>query len=210
MKALIYKDFVSLKKSLHLLIIILTVVAIFSYSEGNLMIFPLIFILIPVILLGMLFGVDVQSKVDHYIVPAPVTRQAIVASRYALVWLLAGIGSALAVLIILTRDSGVSILPWYMVLPGMMLLITLISLIQIPLMYRFGADRARLIFVIIYFAVFGLFSFFGSSQELLANLMRQVMQMNTVVLSLILTAVTIILNGLSYAISVAIYQKLEF
>lgn len=209
MKALIYKDFIALKKSLLLLLLAMVLLGVYAYTQDMLMILPMIFILVPVILLGILFGVDTQAKVDKYIVPAPLSRLTIVTSRYLLVWLMAGIGGVLAVLITLTNKGNTLPLPWYIILPAMVLLISFISIVQLPLMYRFGAEKARLIFVLLYFSVFILFSLLANNKALISNLFEQLNQIDTSLLSLILTAIALIMNCLSFAISLAIYRKIE-
>ena len=75
MKALIYKDFVALKKSLALLAVLVLAIGLYSIFEGNITIIPMIFILIPLIILGMLFGNDAESNADQYIAAGPVKKK---------------------------------------------------------------------------------------------------------------------------------------
>lgn len=85
MKALIYKDLVALKKTGLLSLVILAVVCFIGIRQEAVLMLPFIFVLIPVILLGILFGSDTQSRVDSYIIPGPVKRSTIVLSRYSFV-----------------------------------------------------------------------------------------------------------------------------
>ena len=74
MKALIYKDLVALKKTGLLSLVILAVVCFIGIWQEAVLMLPFIFVLVPVILLGILFGSDTQSRVDSYIIPGPVKR----------------------------------------------------------------------------------------------------------------------------------------
>lgn len=56
------------------------IVGFYTVRQGNVMALPLMFILVPLILLGMLWGSDTQSNVDQYIIPGPVKRRTIVLS----------------------------------------------------------------------------------------------------------------------------------
>ena len=85
MKALIYKDIVSLKKALAALVGIVLVLSFVFFTRGQVHLLPLFFVLIPIILVGLFFGKDTLSNVDQYIIPSPVRRSTIVLSRYAIV-----------------------------------------------------------------------------------------------------------------------------
>jgi hypothetical protein len=210
MRALIYKDIVSLKKALTALVGIVLVLSFVFFTRGQVHLLPLFFVLIPIILVGLFFGKDTLSNVDQYIIPSPVRRSTIVLSRYVIVWALAAMGTAIVLIIQLFGKSGTFIIPWYILLPGSFILTSLISAIQMPLMYKFGAEKGRIIFVFLYFVVFSLFSYIGENKELLGNIVEKISQTNTVTLGTILALLAIIINHASYAISVYIYSSKEF
>jgi len=89
-------------------------------------------------------------------------------------------------------------------------LVTAISMIQLPLMYKFGAEKARLIFVVLYFIVFALFSYIGSNKELIAKFMDKLILLDLKIIGLAILGVTLLLNIVSFALSTAIYTKKEF
>lgn len=211
MNALIYKDLVALKKTSLLSLVILAVVCFIGIQQRAVLMLPFIFVLIPVILLGILFGSDVQSKVDSYIIPGPVRRNTIVLSRYAFVWLIALIGILFTMLLkIFSGDGSLQAIPWHLIVAAMSLLTTLISAIQIPLMYKFGAEQGRLVFVVLYFMIFALFTYLGGKKEFILQLMNTLQNMNVSIMSLAVIAITLVINAISYAIAVAIYAGKEF
>lgn len=210
MKALLYKDFISLRKPLALMLAIIGGISFYFNMEGQIYLLPLFFIILPVIILGMLFGTDSHDRLDHYLVPSPIKRSTIVLSRYIIVWLL----SLVAVILALTMpwlapDNPIS-LPWFLVIPGIFLLTSFISAIQLPLMYKFGENKARLIFVIVYFITFAFFSSIASNKEWLIAKLEDGFSLDKRNLSGILALAAILVNGLSYLLSRAIYQQEEF
>lgn len=214
MKALIYKDLVAVKKTSLLILAVLIVISFLGIKENAALVLPLIFILLPLILLSTLFGLDAQSRIDSYIIPGPVRRSEIVLSRYCLVWLIALMGIIFTLLLkAFTGQGAFAGIPWYLITAMLPFLTTITSVLQLPLMYRFGAEKGRLIFVFLYFIVFFLFSFLGRKKEFILQLMQKLEGFrfsNLILVSLSILAITIILNGVSYAISVAIYSRKEF
>jgi hypothetical protein len=211
MIALIYKDLIALRKALFSLVFIMFIVGFITVRQGNIMTLPLMFILVPLILLGMLWGSDTKSNVDQYIIPGPVTRKTIVLSRYVFVWIVAVIGTLFTILLKLFLKDGILLeIPWYLIAVTMPLLVTAISMIQLPLMYKFGAEKARLIFVVLYFVVFALFSYIGGNKELIAKFMDKLILLDLKIIGLAVMGVTLLLNIVSFALSTTIYTKKEF
>lgn len=211
MIALMYKDLIALKKALCLLVIVLFLVGFYTVQQGKVMALPLMFILVPLILIGMLWGSDTKSNVDQYIIPGPIKRRTIVLSRYAFVWIVAVVGAVFAVsLKLFAKDSALSELPWYLIAATMLLLTTIISAIQLPLMYKFGAEKARLIFVALYFIVFAFFSYIGGNKDLIVKLLDRLILLDLRIIGLAIMGITFLLNAISFALSAAIYAKKEF
>jgi len=210
MKALLNKDFIALKKSLILLAVLVVTIGIYSFWQGTVVILPLIFMLIPVILLGILFSSDAKSKVeDQRIAAEPIKRRTIVLSRYVFVWIIAVIGTFFALLLKFFMKDALESVPWYLIVPSMLLLITFLSLIQLPLMYKFGVEKVKGVFVFIYFIVFALFFYVGGNENRLSEYLDKATHLNLKTISLILAGVTILLNSVSFALSVTIYEKKE-
>lgn len=210
MKALLYKDFIALKKALLLMLVFLAVIAFHFYKEGQVYLLPLFFILLPVIILGMLFGADSQDRLDHYLVPSPVKRSTIVLSRYVIVWLMSTLAIILSLVMPwLTQDNPL-VLDWFLLVPGIFLMTSFISAVQLPLMYRFGETKARLIFVGLYFVTFAFFSSIASNKEWIVAMLRAGFDLDSRYLALILAVAAILVNGISYLCSRIVYEKREF
>ena len=210
MKALLYKDFIALKKALLLMLVILAVIAFYFYKEGQVYLLPLFFILLPVIILGMLFGADSQDRLDHYLVPSPVKRSTIVLSRYVVVWFMSTLAVILSLVMPWLTQNNPLVLDWFLLVPGIFLMTSFISAVQLPLMYRFGEAKARLIFVGLYFVTFAFFSSIASNKEWLVAKLKAGFSLDSCYLALILAAVAILVNGISYLCSRVIYEKREF
>jgi ABC-2 type transport system permease protein len=209
MKALLYKDFLVLKKSLLLLALLVVAIGIFSYYQGAILILPLIFMLIPVILLGLLFSYDTKSDADQDMSSDPINRRTIVWSRYVFVWIIAIVGTLFALLLKLIMKDALSDIPWFLIVPAMLLLVTFLSSIQLPLIYKFGAEEVKGIFVFIYFVVFALFFYLGGNEDLFSEFLDNLTHLNLRIVSLVLAGITILLNGVSLVISSAIYERGE-
>lgn len=209
MRAILYKDFISLKKVLILMLIALSFISYYFYRENQIYLLPLFFIFLPVIILGMLFASDSLDHVEKYLVASPIKRSTIVLSRYVIVWALSGFATLLTLLIpLLTRENPLH-LPWYLMAPGMFLLTSIVYAIQLPLIYLFNENSARFIFAIIYFITFAFFSSIASNKEWLIVRLQSILQRNVLYISVGVALATILVNVISYLISKAIYQKKE-
>ena len=210
MKALLYKDLISIKKALLLMGVLVLIIGIYSYTQSQLIAFPLIFIMIPLILMGMLFGADHLSHANVYLVPSPVGRTAIVLSRYALGWFFAAFGAMVSLLIPILDPGQALPLPGYFVATVLILAITSISSIQLPLLFKFNKDQAQILFVILYYIIFAGFSWLGPKLKDLFQVSEPLIDIPISTLTIGLLALTIFLNILSVSISIHIFKKKEF
>ena len=205
MKALIYKDFTTTKTSIGLMTVIMAAIAFVFNNEGQLEFFPLTFILLPTILLGILFGVDSESHIDKYLISTGIGKEKIVGSRYAFVWIL----SIFALIVSLIIGYRVN-MPIALYCASVLFFSNFIALVQLPLMYKFGEEKSRMIFVLFYFIIFGSFSYFGANKEKLLDLINLGVSLNKNILALGLLILTILLSFLSFKISTGIYKAKEF
>lgn len=210
MKALIYKDFVSIKKSLILMGIIIFAMCFYFYYEGQILLTPTFFVLIPIILLGMVFGTDSQDNVNKYLIAMGFDRKKIVISRYFIVWIM------VAFALILTSFLGFSENPLTkniskgLILSLVFFLTSIMSLIQLPLMYKFGAEKSRLIFVLMYFAVFIFFSAVSSNREIFLKYLNKGLSMDQNLLAIFIFIGTVLVNIVSLYASFKIFENKEF
>lgn len=209
MKALIYKDLISIKNALLLQFLIIIGLGIYFYKENQLVLIPLFFILIPIILLGMVFGIDNQYSTDKYLISSGISRKKIVFSRYTIIWFMSLFSIALSFVVGFNKNPLTKEIPLILILSSLFFITSIVGVVELPLMYKFGAEKARLVFVILYFVVFAFFSTISSNKEWLLEYVNKGLTMDKTLLSLIIFAITIIVHALSVFISIKIFENKE-
>ena len=209
MKALIYKDLISVKQALILKIVVILALAVYFYEEKQLVLIPLFFILIPIILLGMVFGIDNQYSTNKYLISSGISRKKIVFSRYTIIWFMSLFAIALSFVVGFNKNPLTKEIPLILILSSLFFVTSIVGVVELPLMYKFGAEKARLVFVILYFLVFAFFSTISSNKEWLLEYVNKGLTMDKTLLSLIIFAITIIVHALSVFISIKIFENKE-
>lgn len=209
MKALIYKDLISIKNALLLQFAVIIGLGIYFYKENQLVLIPLFFILIPIILLGMVFGIDNQYSTDKYLISSGISRKKIVFSRYTIIWVMSLFAMALSFVVGFNKNPLTKEIPLILILSSLFFITSIVGVVELPLMYKFGAEKARLVFVILYFVVFAFFSTISSNKEWLLEYVNKGLTMDKTLLSLIIFTITIIVHALSVFISIKIFENKE-
>lgn len=209
MKALIYKDLISIKNALLLQFLIIIGLGIYFYKENQLVLIPLFFILIPIIVLGMVFGIDNQYSTDKYLISSGISRKKIVFSRYTIIWFMSLFAMALSFVLGFNKNPLTKEIPLILILSSLFFITSIVGVVELPLMYKFGAEKARLVFVILYFLVFAFFSTISSNKEWLLEYVNKGLTMDKTLLSLIIFAITIIVHSISVFISIKIFENKE-
>ncbi|MFR6220708.1 MAG: ABC-2 transporter permease [Anaerococcus sp.] len=209
MKALIYKDLISIKNALLLQFAVIIGLGIYFYKENQLVLIPLFFILIPIILLGMVFGIDNQYSTDKYLISSGISRKKIVFSRYTIIWFMSLFAIALSFVVGFNKNPLTKEIPLILILSSLFFITSIVGVVELPLMYKFGAEKARLVFVILYFLVFAFFSTISSNKEWLLEYVNKGLTMDKTLLSLIIFTITIIVHALSVFISIKIFENKE-
>lgn len=209
MKALIYKDLISIKNALLLQFVIIIGLGIYFYKENQLVLIPLFFILIPIILLGMVFGIDNQYSTDKYLISSGISRKKIVFSRYTIIWFMSLFAMALSFVVGFNKNPLTKEIPLILLISSLFFVTSIVGVVELPLMYKFGAEKARLVFVILYFVVFAFFSTISSNKEWLLEYVNKGLKMDKTLLSLIIFAITIIVHSISVFISIKIFENKE-
>ncbi|MBS6921430.1 MAG: ABC-2 transporter permease [Anaerococcus vaginalis] len=209
MKALIYKDLISIKNALLLQFVVIIGLGIYFYKENQLVLIPLFFILIPIILLGMVFGIDNQYSTDKYLISSGISRKKIVFSRYTIIWFMSLFAIALSFVVGFNKNPLTKEIPLILILSSLFFITSIVGVVELPLMYKFGAEKARLVFVILYFLVFAFFSTISSNKEWLLEYVNKGLTMDKTLLSLIIFAITIIVHTISVFISIKIFENKE-
>lgn len=209
MKALIYKDLISIKNALLLQFIIIVGLGVYFYKENQLVLIPLFFILVPVIILGMVFGIDNQYSTNKYLISSGISRKKIVFSRYTIIWFMSLFAMALSFIVGFNKNPLTKEIPLILILSSLFFITSIVGVVELPLMYKFGAEKARLVFVILYFLVFAFFSTVSSNKEWLLEYVDKGLTMDKTLLSLIIFAITIIVHSISVFISIKIFENKE-
>lgn len=209
MKALIYKDLISIKNALLLQFVIIIGLGIYFYKENQLVLIPLFFILIPIIVLGMVFGIDNQYSTDKYLISSGISRKKIVFSRYSIIWFMSLFAMALSFVVGFNKNPLTKEIPLILLISSLFFVTSIVGVVELPLMYKFGAEKARLVFVILYFLVFAFFSTISSNKEWLLEYVNKGLTMDKTLLSLIIFAITIIVHSISVFISIKIFENKE-
>lgn len=209
MKALIYKDLISIKNALLLQFVIIIGLGIYFYKENQLVLIPLFFILIPIILLGMVFGIDNQYSTNKYLISCGISRKKIVFSRYTIIWFMSLFAMALSFVVGFNKNPITKEIPLILLISSLFFVTSIVGVVELPLMYKFGAEKARLVFVILYFLVFAFFSTISSNKEWILEYVNKGLTMDKTLLSLIIFAITIIVHSISVFISIKIFENKE-
>lgn len=209
MKALIYKDLISIKNALLLQFIIIVGLGVYFYKENQLVLIPLFFILVPLIILGMVFGIDNQYSTNKYLISSGISRKKIVFSRYTIIWFMSLFAMALSFLVGFNKNPLTKEIPLILLISSLFFVTSIVGVVELPLMYKFGAEKARLVFVILYFLVFAFFSTISSNKEWILEYVNKGLTMDKTLLSLIIFAITIIVHSISVFISIKIFENKE-
>ena len=200
MKALLIKDLLTLKGQAKSLLLVLAVWFIISYINGSGLFFTALSVIYGMLLPLTTLSVDEKSRVERYMMSAPVTRAELALSRYALgiLGLLAldvlGVGACLVIGDSLEEALGAS--------AACFCLAVLLLGVTLPLVYKFGTDKARVVCIAVYMVTFLAVSFiaarFGIELDDLSGAF------------FLLPLLSLIVLAASVAVSLGIYKKKEF
>ena len=200
MKALLIKDLLTLKGQAKSLLLVLAVWFIISYINGSGLFFTALSVIYGMLLPLTTLSVDEKSRVERYMMSAPVTRAELALSRYALGILglltlgVLGVGACLVIGDSLEEALGAS--------AACFCLAVLLLGVTLPLVYKFGTDKARVVCIAVYMVTFLAVSFiaarFGIELDDLSGAF------------FLLPLLSLIVLAASVAVSLGIYKKKEF
>lgn len=200
MKALLVKDLLTLKGQAKSLLLVLAVWFIISFINGSGLFFTSLSVIYGMLLPLTTLSIDEKSRVERYMMSMPVTRAELALSRYALglLGLLAlgvlGIGASLVIGDSLEEALGAS--------AACFCLAVLLLGVTLPLVYKFGTDKARVVCIAVYMVTFLAVSFiaarFGIELDDLSGAF------------FLLPFLSLAVLALSAAVSLGIYKKREF
>lgn len=200
MKALLVKDLLTLKGQAKSLLLVLAVWFIISFINGSGLFFTALSVIYGMLLPLTTLSIDEKSRVERYMMSMPVTRAELALSRYALgiLGLLAlgvlSIGASLVIGDSLEEALGAS--------AACFCLAVLLLGVTLPLVYKFGTDKARVVCIAVYMVTFLAVSFiaarFGIELDDLSGAF------------FLLPFLSLAVLALSAAVSLGIYKKREF
>lgn len=213
MLGLLRKDFFNLSSQLKIYLFIpLTAIAFciwqhsFSFTQTML---SILIIFVPL----SAFAYDEMSDFNTYALTLPVTKHQIVLSKYVLSAILTVVVIVLAVLIgfiITITPIDLKVQDWkeyFAIIFIMAIMMNFINCILMPLMFRFGTEKARIILMILFFGV-GAIGYFLSSQGWI-----DVSYLNELDISLfcvVAAVIAIVAEAVSMMISNRILDQKEF
>lgn len=216
MTGLIYKDLLCQMKTLKTFVVVLVVygaLAVGGLWDTNILT-TLMFVIVIMLPINN-FSFDSAAKWESFGLALPVSRRQVVGARYLFTVLL----TAAAMVVVFAVGLAVSLTGWMeswgefgMTTAAMTALALVMNGVMLPLLYRFGAERAR----VVYFGVLGcvalagvLFYQFMGGKEWLASLSSVPGPSSEILLVLpfLLCAAGLIVLGISFLVSCGIYGR---
>lgn len=219
MTGLILKDFLVLKKTLRYYLFLMAVYAFFALTGT----FTYSIISGFAVMLGAMgpmsaFAYDEQARWDRFAGASPVGRKGVVTARYLFALILLGVGGVIAALVSLgvTWFGKAEVSVWWepLVVSALVCLAgVLLDSMLLPVIFKFGSEKSRVISMIIFVICFGgmaLLSYLDGYGSLdLSALDRTFSALPPAVLLAAPVLAVVLLFWLSYRISVGIYLKKE-
>lgn len=154
MIALIYKDIITLRKSLALALIMGVFLTIQSITKNDILSFSFISALFPMSLMIASLAYDSKAKFETFAFSTPLKRSSYIISK---MFFSLGFGILGAIITLVFLISNKAMIEVLIIVPILSLLISLtIPTIFLMLAVKFGVEKARIILVAIYFVFVGL------------------------------------------------------
>ena len=209
MRALIYKDFLGIKKIFIYLYLLTGVVGIYFVKMDKFFILPMYFVIIPIRLIGALFETDNNYSVDSYLIASGFSRRKIVISRYVFLWIITLASLLISLALIFFLKVKIENLSLLLFLSILIVASEFISLIEIPLMYKLGSNKTRQLTSISYLFGFAIFMIIGKNKENLGRFLLGNLSISENTLAFAILIFIILLNLVSLLVSFKIFDNKE-
>ncbi|AYD21674.1 TPA: ABC-2 transporter permease [Clostridioides difficile] len=211
MKGLILKDLLNLKGNIKFILLFIIMFGFMSsLGDGNVNNFIGVIIVLCTTMIVSTFSYDDLNKWDSYVLTMPINRNDIVLSKYLTMLIFSFIGVLISLIVSVTIGyfKNTLILNETLLINALILSISVCfgSLI-LPLIYKFGTERARLLMILCFLVPTLALLVFKSILENISSPISIEIILNTLVYSL--PFVAILLFVISYFISSKIYSKKE-
>ena len=151
MTGIIVKDLIYLRRQVKTMAILLIFyIIMFSMMQETSQIismFSMIMVLLSSILMMNTFAYDELSKWDIYSLSLPVTKVQLVLCKYFLTFVLSGVGVLLSIAVALAKQA-LNLEAWVGIYTAFGVAVLFCSIL-IPLLFKFGVQRARILLVCI-------------------------------------------------------------
>lgn len=212
MKGLILKDLLNLKGNVKFILLFIIMFGFMSsLGDGNVNNFIGVIIVLCTTMIVSTFSYDDLNKWDSYVLTMPINRNDIVLSKYLTMLIFSFIGVLVSLIVSVTIGyfKNTLILNETLLINALILSISVCfgSLI-LPLIYKFGTERARLLMILCFLVPTLALLVFKSILENISSPISIEIILNTLVYSL--PFVAILLFVISYFISSKIYSKKKY
>jgi ABC-type transport system involved in multi-copper enzyme maturation permease subunit len=209
MRGLLLKDLINLKTYGRSVILIVTVFTAFAFfSDDSSFTTTFISILFAIMAITSM-SYDELAKWNIYALSMPISRKELVLGKYLLAFILVCLGVAISLIIavipvFMGNEADLLMLMLTVLTSGSVALIMLTILL--PLVYKFGIEKSRIILFIVLFIPSILLAILAQTGLIMPNKATDIL---IITLLQILPIVALVLFVASYFISVAIFNNKE-
>lgn len=219
MTGLILKDFLVMKKTLRYYLLVMAVYSFMAFTG------TLTYSIVSgfAVIMGCMapmstFAYDEQARWDKFAVSTPVGRKGVVKARYLFSLILLLVGGVLAVVIsfVIVRFGKVEATVWWepLAITAVVCLVgLLLNCVILPILFKFGAEKSRVVSLAIFGVTFGgmaALAWLVENRGLnLSGVGEAIAALPPAVLIAAPVVIVFALFYLSYLVSVGFYQKKE-
>ncbi len=209
-EGLMIKDFLNVKSYLKIFMLTL-MIFIFFNTQMLTIFFPLC--------LGMVaissFNYDELTKANRFILTLPVNKKEIIRARYLYIFIMTLLGFILgftltSLIQIVKQDSTFNVMQNLFTSAGASIGMMLLQSFEIPIMYKFGAEKGRIIqsigIILIMLTISGIATFLIKILNISLVTFLEMLENYIVYIALVIIAILYIC---SYMLSIKIYKKIE-
>lgn len=214
MKGLILKDLLNLKKAIKTMLIVGISYSIFFSTVQPTFLTGILTLLFSMQSLSS-FSYDEYAKWDSYALTFPISRKDLVFSKYILFMAFPIIGSFLSIIlstIICLFKQTLIVEEIFASAMGFLFSMEILLLILLPLIFKFGIERGRIMITVVSFSIFGIgFLVIKLIQALnLPFLSLEQIYALTPIIPWIALVMVALIAYLSYQVSLRIVEKKEY
>lgn len=211
MKALVYKEFINVKIQIFIIWAIYGLINVFLISSSYAV--PLMTILMNIILLFSSFTLDEKVKFEYFILSTPVSRLHIVLAKYMLFLIITFINLIISTFF-LVYFHDVHYIDIFRIQSFTLSIVLILCSIVLPMLFRFGMEKGRLIFIGTYFGFMGIIMYLSNNTSKSHNpwviTLHFLQSVSPLHFAIGLLIFSILFLGFSIFLSHFFYKKREF